>query len=154
MNQFLRDIEEEGRRYGLTLNKDKCELLTTNLNADIQFENGMKVKRKPEVTYLGCQVNQYANIAQELSKRISNRMALLKRIDICWRHCDIKTAFKVITLNAVIRSKLLYGLDSAQLTLSQQRRLEVFQLKGFRQIRNMTATHAERNSSNAEVFRK
>ena len=81
-------------------------------------------------------------------------MALLKKLDIFWRHCDIKTAFKIMTLDAVIRAKLLYGLDSAQLTPSQQRRLKVFQLKGLRKILNMTTTYVERNNSNAEVFRK
>jgi len=77
INHFLKDIEKEGKNYGLLLNKDKCELLTTSLNADIRFENGTKVKRKPEVTYLGCQINQNSNISQELSKRISNCMAVL-----------------------------------------------------------------------------
>jgi len=55
MNLFLKDIELEGGKYGLKLNKNKCELLTTSLNADIRFADGAKVKRKPEVTYLGCQ---------------------------------------------------------------------------------------------------
>ena len=154
MNHFLKSIEEEGRKYGLMLNKDKCELLSTSLNADIKFENGTKVKRKPEVTYLGCQVNQYSNIAQELSKRISNCMAILKKLDIFWRHCDIQIAFKITTLDAVIRAELLYGLDSAQLTPSQQKRIEVFQLKGLRKILNMKTTYVERNNTNAEVFRK
>ena len=154
INHFLKDIEKEGKNYGLLLNKDKCELLTTSLNADIRFENGTKVKRKPEVTYLGCQINQYSNISQELSKRISNCMAVLKRLDIFWRHCNVKTAFKITTLDAVIRAKLLYGLESAQLTPAQQRRIEVFQLKGFRKILKMTTTFVERNNSNAEVFRR
>ena len=55
MNLFLKDIETEGDKCGLKLNKGKCELLTTSLNADIKFADGTKVKRKPEVTYLGCQ---------------------------------------------------------------------------------------------------
>ena len=68
MNMFLKDIENEG----------KCELLTTSLNADIRFADRTNVKKKPEVTYLGCQINQYSNIAQEISKRIPNCMTVLK----------------------------------------------------------------------------
>ena len=129
MNKFLKSIEEEGAKYGLTLNKDKCELLTTSVNADIKFKDGTKVKRKPEVTYLGCQINQYSNITQEISERIACCMTVLKKLDIFWRHCDVKNAFKINVLDAVIRTKLLYGIDSAQLTTSNQRRIEVFQLK-------------------------
>ena len=154
MNLFLKDIENEGMKYGLKLNKGKCELLTTSSNADIKFADGTKVKRKPEVTYLGCQLNQYSNISQEISKRISNCMTILKRLDIFWKHCDVKTAFKITALDAVIRAKLLYGIESAQLTPSHQRRIEVFQLKGLRKILKMTTTFVERNNSNAEVFRR
>ena len=81
-------------------------------------------------------------------------MTILKKLDISWRHCDVKIAFKITVLDAVIRSKLLYGIDSAQLTPSNQRRIEVFQLKGLRKITKMTTTYVERNNSNAEVFRK
>ena len=81
-------------------------------------------------------------------------MAVLTKLDICWRHCNVKTAFKVTTLDAVIRAKLLYGLDSAQRTPSQQRRIEVFQLKGLRKLLDMKTTYVERNNSNAEVFRR
>ena len=154
MNLFLKDIENEGTIYGLKLNKGKFELLTTSLNADIKFADGTKVKRKPEVTYLGCQLNQYSNISQEISKRIANCMTILKRLDIFWRHCDVKIAFKITAMDAVIRAKLLYGIDSAQLTPSHQRRIGVFQLKGLRNILKMNTTFVERNNSNAEVFRR
>ena len=154
MNMFLKDIENEGRKYGLLLNRTKCELLTTSRDADIKFEDGTRVKRKSEVTYLGCQINQYSNITQEISKRIGNCMAVLKKLDLFWRHCDVRVGFKITVMDAVIRAKLLYGMDSAQLTPANQRRLEVLQLKGLRKILKMTTTFVERNNSNEEVFRR
>ena len=154
MNLFLKDIELEGAKYGLKLNKNKCEVLTTGVSADIKFADGTKVKRKPEVTYLGCQINQYSNIGQELSKRISICMTILKRLDVFWRHCEVTAAFKINVLDAVIRAKLLYGIESAQLTPAQQRRIEVFQLKGLRKILKMNTTYVERTNTNAEVIRR
>lgn len=154
MNLFWKDIEQEGKRYGLSLNKHKCELLTTSLNANITFANGEKVKRKPEVTYLGCQINQYSNVSQEIGKRIAKCMMILKRLDIFWRHCDLTSAFKISVLDAVIRAKLLYGMESAQLTPSHQRRIEVFQLKGLRKILKLKTTFVERSNTNEEVFRQ
>ena len=151
---FLKDIEHECLKYGLKLNKGKCELLSTSFNADIKLADDTNVKRKPEVTYLGCQINQYSNINQEISKRISNCMVILKRLDILWRHCDLKIGFKINVLDAVIRAKLLYGMESAQLTPSHQRRIEVFQLKGLRKILKMQTTYVDRSNTNAEVFRR
>ena len=66
----------------------------------------------------------------------------------------MKAAFKITALDAVIRSKLLYGLDSAQLTPSQQRRTEVFQLTGLRKILKMNTTYVERNNSKDQVYRR
>ena len=106
------------------------------------------------MTYLGCQVNQYSNITQEISKRITHSMTMLKKLDIFWRHCDVKIGFKINVLDAVIKSKLLYGIDSAQLTTSNQRKIKVFQLKGLRKILKMTTSFVERHNSNAEVFRR
>ena len=69
-------------------------------------------------------------------------MVILKRLDIFWRHCDVKVSFKINALDAIIRAKLLYGIESAQLTPSLQRRIEVFQLKGLRKILKMTVIKA------------
>ena len=44
MNLFLKDIENVGKRYGLSLNRNKCEMLTTSLNANITFANGKSKK--------------------------------------------------------------------------------------------------------------
>ena len=46
MNLFIRQIEIQGREYGLTLNRKKCELLTTEDKPDIRFEDKEKLKRK------------------------------------------------------------------------------------------------------------
>ena len=154
MNLFLKDIENEGKKYGLALNKNKCELLTTSLSANIQFGDGTQIKRKPEVTYLGCQINQYSNISQEIGKRIAKCMTILKRLDVFWKHCKLKTSFKITVFDAVIRAKLLYGIESAQLTPSHQRRIEVFQLKGLRKILDMKTTFVDRSNTNENVFKR
>lgn len=89
MNLFLKYFEFEGAAYGLGVNKDKCDMLTMSLRADIRSADGRKVKRKSEETYLGCHVNQYSNITQEISRRVAKCMAIVKRLDIFWKHCEL-----------------------------------------------------------------
>ena len=36
MNKFSKDIGDEGAKYGLMLNKGKCEFLATSANANIK----------------------------------------------------------------------------------------------------------------------
>lgn len=48
LEKLLQKIEKEGAKYGLELNKDKCEHLNFNSTADVRFKNKMKVKKKEE----------------------------------------------------------------------------------------------------------
>ena len=54
MYKLLAAIEEEETKYGLKLNKAKCEAVLTSHTANVHFANGEPVKRKEEVKYLGC----------------------------------------------------------------------------------------------------
>ena len=55
MNKLIAQIEVEGKQYGMSLNKDKCEVSITGEHvANIHFANGEKMKKMEEVKYLGC----------------------------------------------------------------------------------------------------
>ena len=157
MNKLLATIEKEGMKYGLLkLNKTKCEFLQTgnDANAHVHFANGDNVKRQEEVKYLGCFLNQKAEVDKEIKKRIATCMTILRSLDLFWRHSDCPVAFKLIAQDAVIRAKLLYGLESAELKQAQLKQLDVFQLKGLRKILRLETTFINRANSNKRVFEK
>ena len=54
MNNFIKSIEKVGKEYGLSLNKTKCELITTANKPDIHFSDHTRIVEKDEVKYLGC----------------------------------------------------------------------------------------------------
>ena len=56
MNKFLKAIEEQGLRYGMKLNKNKCELITTHKLENIHFKDNMQVPKVKTATYLGCTI--------------------------------------------------------------------------------------------------
>ena len=118
MNNFIKGIEEEGIKYGMKLNKTKCELLTNNPNARIIFPDGNLVKKHKSATYLGCELGLRTTSREEISKRFAASMAIMKKLDLFWRHSDCPIHIKVYTADAELRSKLLYGLESAQLIQS------------------------------------
>ena len=73
---------------------------------------------------------------------------------MCWAHGDCTIKHKLHVQDAVVRSKLVYGLESLQLTEGAIRRLDTFQLKGLRKILRLRTTYIERANSNDDVFRK
>ncbi len=67
-------------------------------------------------------------------------MTVLKKLDIVWLHSDCSQRFKLQVLNAVIRQKLLYGLESAHLSDTTLARIDVFHRRGLRKNLGMTTT--------------
>jgi len=163
MNRLLKAIEEGGEYYGLRLNKKKCEVIG-NRNSNITFKDGTKVNRKDEVKYLGCWLNEKADIDKEVKKRIAKCATTLAKMHTCWRHGDCTTKTKIQVLNEVIRSKVLYGLESAAMNPGTIRRLNAFQMRGIRKIMKMPNTYLEQHrgftnkfvtdSANAEILKE
>ena len=48
----------------------------------IKFQNGTMMKSTTEAKYLGAVINDKADPAQEIRRRISSTMPILKRLDI------------------------------------------------------------------------
>jgi hypothetical protein len=127
-------------------------MMHTGTAANVHFQDGQAVVRKSEVKYLGCYLNQDCDTKRELNQRISNCMAIMKKMDLFWRHSDCPVRLKLTTLDAVIRSKLLYGLDAVNLKEPEKKRLDAFQLKGLRKIMHMQTTFVNRQNTNQKVY--
>ena len=84
LQKILGLIETHGERYGLRLNKKKCELLS-NGRTQIRFPDGTLVQWKEEVKYLGCTLNMKADTTREVRDRICTSAAILKNLDLFWR---------------------------------------------------------------------
>jgi hypothetical protein len=81
-------------------------------------------------------------------------MVTLKKLDIFWRHSNCPVRFKIQAVDAVVRSKLLYGMETAQLNEGELRRIEIVHLKILRKLKGMKTTFVNRNNTNREVYRR
>ena len=72
------------------------------------------------------------NANTEIQGRISACIPRMKTLDTFWKktNCDNKWEIKVF--NAVVLTKLIYGLEIVQGTESQFHKLDDFQMKGLR----------------------
>ena len=57
-----------------------------------------------------------------------------KKMAPFWKDSQLGVKYKIIVYDAVIRSKIVYGLESARLTDALKFKLKAFQLRGLRQI--------------------
>ena len=69
MNKLIKRIEEEGEKYGMRLNYNKCELIKLGDIGTVRMRDGTRMKPVDEVKYLGCQLHNRADGIKEVKKK-------------------------------------------------------------------------------------
>lgn len=144
VNRHIKAIQIESAINGLYLNCDKCEVLEFGRCHNVKFMDGTPLKQAWEVKYLGSRLNIKGAVHLELQQRLQADHSTWKRLERIWKHQHISIKRKINIWNAIIRSKLMYGLESAALNISSLKALDSFQAKGFRQILKLSSTHAQK----------
>ena len=134
MNLMLKAIEEVGSLSWMKLNKGKCEALIFGGRAKVNFKDKEAVKSVEHAKYLGCNLNKHNDTTKEVRSRLKDAMITMKMMHTFWNHSNCSVRFKLTVLQAVLYSKVLFGLESAELTATALASLDVFQLKGLRKI--------------------
>ncbi len=80
-------------------------------------------------------------------------MATLRKLDLLWLHSNCPARVTIITLDAAIRPKLLYWLESAQLGEAELRKLDLIHLKTMRKILGYTTTYVNRENTNSKIYK-
>ena len=73
---------------------------------------------------------------------------------IFWKQSNFTARKKILVYDSVIRSKLLYGLESAELRPSDLSKLDTFQLKGLRQILKLKTTYSTVKNEEGQIIPK
>lgn len=75
------------------------------------------------------------------------------KLGVFWKSAACSVKWKLIIYDAVIRSKLVYGLCTTALTQAQIKRVDAFQMRGIRQIlKKKTHTFVNRANTNAALL--
>ena len=79
-------------------------------------------------------------------------MTILKKRDIYWSKANPSIKHKLNVYDAIIRSKLLYGLESAAMNTTVKHSLDIFQLKGLRKIPKVKTTFIDRAQDHRTIY--
>ena len=75
-----------------------------------------------------------------------------KRLQSYWKATNASKKWQLLVYDAIIKSKLLYGLETAQLGKAELKRIDAFQIRGVRQILGKKHTYWDRTATNAHLF--
>ena len=134
LQKFMEAVQQIGGEVGLTFNWGKLELLQVRSSAQVYKPDGTEIASKSSMKYLGSVLSSNRRMHLELSCRIGLAMADFKCLKQVWSHANLSTKRKLQIFTACIESKLLYGLQTAWLSVVERRRLDGFQARCLRQV--------------------
>ena len=91
-----------------------------------QFKDGSNVPEGVETVYLGGVLTTDHNLKKEVSAKIGSCFGIIKKLDLFWNNNNCPQSFKLQVLDAVVRSKLVYGLESVMISRAVMSRLNSF----------------------------
>ena len=158
VNKLLHAIEKHSKYFGVSLNYDKCINLTANqIQTSVRYASdgpgeGKLVPRKKSAMYLGTMLMDSFDNRGEVSNRLGDCIATCRRMKLFWSKANVSIRWKIQVFNAIIRSKLLYGLECIQLTQAELSRLNSFQNRSLRCILGKPPTFIDRNQTNENMY--
>ena len=154
LNELLGLTEEISGKYGLRLNRGKCVTIQMNNDGNVHFQNNDSLPKKYEATYLGNEINREVNIRHEILNKIQEVRKTWFKLLPYWKASNASTKWQLIIFDAIIRSKLLYGLETVHLTTAMLKKIDAFQLRCLRRILQMAPTFINRANSNTAVLQR
>ena len=85
-----------------------------------------------EAAYLGNTLNRKTNAAQEVDKQIHQVNITMWKLNQYWKASEESKKGQLLIFDAVRKNKLLYGMETVQLTDALINNLDAFQMKGLR----------------------
>ena len=131
---LLQHIESESDKYNMKLNYARCTHLRMNDLHTVAYTNGEDMPMKSETIYLGGKIFANGGYRKEVRHRITNTWFTARKFDVLWKKAPVPLKWKLRVYDAIIISKVLYGLDAIPFTEQDCKQLDAFQYRGLKTI--------------------
>ena len=107
-----------------------------NMNVEEQQKIGedQELKGVDAAMYLGNKLNKKASIKEEITHRMQQVTSTWNRLHVYWKTSEASKKWQLLAYDAIIKSKLLYGLETAEVGTAELNRIDAFQIRGIRKI--------------------
>ena len=155
IEEILGLIQHTSSKYGLRLNKDKC--VNMNMNTEGSQKLGTQaddhvMKSVEAAMYLGNKLNKRASVQEEIRHQMQQVSITWRRLHVYWRATNASKKWQLLAYDAIVKSKLLYGLETAQVGQGDLKKIDAFQVRGIRQILGKKHTYWDRSATNQALF--
>ena len=125
-----------------------------NNDGSVHFDNEEPLPKQFETTYLGNEINREANIWHEILNKMQEVRKTWFRLLPYWKATNANLKWQLLIFDAVIKSKIVYGLETVHLTQAMMKKIDAFQLRCLRKILGLASTFTDRRNTNQAVLKK
>ena len=129
VQDLLDAVAKADRNYGLELHSSMFQLLRIGGAYHLKAPDGSIISPTQVMTYLGATIYSDGGFKRELNRRLGAAWAEYSKLERLWNHTALSKERKIQVYNAIVISRLLYGLSSAWLNVAEIRRLNGFQCR-------------------------
>ena len=120
-------------------------------HVSIHFSDNTPLHDAHEATYLD-NMNHTVNLSREVSQRIQDTKRTWKKLSVFWNDASTNRKWQLLIFDAVVKSRLLYNLETVHLTKSLRQKLDAFHLRGSRKKLKLPTAYFDRRFSNARDY--
>ena len=125
-----------------------------NNDGSVHFDNEEPLPKRFETTYLGNEINREANIWHKILNKMQEVRKTWFRLLPYWKATNASLKWQLLIFDAVIKSKIIYGLETVHLTQAMIKKIDAFQLRCLRKILGLASTFIDRRNTNQAVLKK
>ncbi len=111
------------------------------------------MKQEDEATYLGGVISKQALSRTEVESRVKKALETCRKLNIFFKKDNCRNNWKLQVYNAVIISRLTYGLETLNLNDALLKRLDAFHMRGLRHIMGIQHSYWSREK-NSDILDK
>lgn len=151
MQDKLNELVLLASAAGLEINIKKTQAMRINNSNDnhIMIQN-QRIQYVKSFCYLGCMMSTDGGVEDDVTNRLSKARSAFGRLNKIWRSTQISLRTKTRIFDSCVKSTLLYGSETWQMTNAIAQRLQVFVNKCLRIIRHIFWPN---KISNTELWR-
>jgi len=113
-----------------------------------------KTTNRSPNNFLGNEINNEANIQHKILNKMQEVRKAWYKLLPYWKATHANVKWQLIIFDAVIRSTLLYGLETIHLMGAMLKKTDAFQMRCLRRILKIPSTFIDRQNSNKVVLQR
>ena len=148
LQKLTNKLASASERYGMEVSSEKSKVMVnsidTNASADIVM-NGQKLEEVDSFRYLGALITKDGSCRKDILARIAQAMAAMSKLDEIWKCNRLSFKTKLRLYRTLVIPILLYGCESWTLNADTAKRLEAFEMEGYRRLLHISWTEHKTN---------